>query len=126
MVFVPFYVSTSYTTTALYTIVKTGVAASTVTMGIYAATPGNSGTFSNFPTGSALAVGSVATTANNSIVNVSIVTTLSANTLYWAAIQASTSTTLALCIGLLNFGIFSYTTANGGSTSFVTKYYDLY
>lgn len=114
---VPFYLSTAWTVTALYLIVKTGLAASTATMGIYASTPASGGTHANKPVGSALVAGSVATTASNSIVNISFSQALSANTLYFAALQLSSSTTLAIAVGGINFGSAVVTGVNGGITA---------
>lgn len=96
---VPFYVGIPWTATKIQTIVKTGVAASTITMAIYASV-----SISGEPTGAPLTQGSVATTTSNTLVTATISTSLSAYTLYWAAIQASTATTLALSLGLINVG----------------------
>lgn len=110
---IPFYVTESWAATRMDTIVKTGVAASTVTMGIYASALG-------LPTGAALTAASIATTASNTLVSATISVTLSPYVLYFAAIQASTSTTLALMAGLLNVGapnILTYASSTGTWTN---------
>lgn len=109
---VPFFVGESWAATFMDIIVKTGLAASTVTMGIYASSNG-------LPTGAALTVGSVATTANNTLVSVGISTTLSPYTIYWAALQASSAATLALTFSQLNVSapnILVYASSTGAWT----------
>lgn len=107
---VPFYLTTTWSATSIQTIVKTGFAGSTITMGIYASANGR-------PSGAALTAASVASTANNTLVSATISASLSANTLYWAALQASTSNTnLAITIGKYNFSapnLFLYSTSTG-------------
>ena len=122
IVFVPFFLSTAWTTTNLNIVIKTGLAASTATLGIYGSTLSSAGvTYANFPIGAPLGVGSVSTATSNSFATASVAAALSANTLYWAAIQLSSAVTVAIAVGNLNFGLYSYTTANIGSTSFVTN-----
>lgn len=111
---VPFYLSTNWTTASLSIVVKTGLAASTATLGFYAATPADGGAYANWPTGAPLAVGSIATATSNAIATASVATTLSANTLYFAAIQLSSSTTLTIAVGKYNFAS-TVVTANSGS-----------
>lgn len=127
VLFVPFYVSRSYTVTGGKFLTTVGVAASTVTMGIYAATVG--GTFNNFPTGAALTAGSVATTASATYSAVTLSTTLTPNVLYWAAMQASTATTLSLGVVQLNISnpnIITQIAATGTWTANVLSYANSY
>lgn len=90
---IPFVVNAAYTTTSVGAYVITGVAASTITVGFY----NNNGSLSApAPTGAALGAVSMATTANNTFVSGALAVALQPKTIYWAAIQASTATTLSL------------------------------
>lgn len=106
--FVPFFVGVPWTATKIQCIVKTGVAASTLTMGVYNSVNGS-------PSGAAITAASVASTANNTLVSATISASLTANTLYWAAIQGS-STSLAITMGLQNASapnLFVYASSTG-------------
>lgn len=96
----PFYVPVTFSVTKLYVPIVTGLAASTVTMGIYAATA--SGAFVNCPVGVPLTAGSVATTSSSTLVFATVSATLNANTLYYAAIQASSAVTQSIGVVILN------------------------
>lgn len=122
--FTPFFVNFSYTITALSSYVVTAVAASTITLGIYA----NQGAGNNdLPSGAALAVGQVASTSQG-MKTITISQALNPNTLYWAAIQVSTNTTLAMQVALqgLNCGGVNFISAGvgllPGSLSYTNTY----
>ena len=108
--FIPFYVSAGITTTLFEVMVTTALAASTCTVGIYASVSGQ-------PSGAALGAVSIATTATGNQSG-SLAIALTANTLYWAAVQCSSGVTQALLVSQLNnypgspgggFGATSYT-----------------
>lgn len=128
VIFIPFYLSQSWAVGAMRFMVVTGAGSSTVTCGIYASS--TSGTFNNYPTGSALTVGSVATTSSNSYPNCTLsAATLSANTLYWGAFQASTATTLSLSVTQLNIdhsNIISQVAASSSWTTNILTYTNTY
>lgn len=124
VVLIPFVVPVAWSPTKMYIPVKVGLAASSVTMGMYASSNG-------LPTGAALTAASVATTAANTLVNVTISASLSANTLYYAAIQLSSSVTLAVQVAqvaigpagansavsvTINAGYYSYTNSYSAGT----------
>lgn len=109
VVFMPFYVPFNLTTSAITTFVTVGAAASTVTMGIYNSS--TSGIF--FPNGAPLGAASVASTANTTLVSVSVSVPLTANLLYWAAIQVSTNTALSLNVNSLNLYSGAFFSSNG-------------
>lgn len=90
VILMPFCLDTNWTGSFLATYVVTGLAASTVTMGIYGITYA----YPDLPSGAPLVVGDVATTVQG-IVDFAISLKLNQNTLYWAAIQASSSVTQA-------------------------------
>jgi hypothetical protein len=128
VIFVPFYISQSWSLTQLRFLVITGAAASTCTGGIYAASI--SGTFNNFPTGAPLTTGSATTavSATNVIITLSTITLLP-NTLYWAAFQSSTGTTLSIAIGQLNIdhaNIISQVAASSLWTANILTYTHVY
>lgn len=89
----PFCVNAAMTVGTVGCYVITGVAASTMTVGIYAS---NGSLSAPQPTGNALGAVSIATTANNTYANGAVSIALSPKTIYWAAIQTSTATTLSL------------------------------
>ena len=99
VIFVPFYLSRAWSTIGINICVTASAALSTCTAGFYASS--TSGTFNNFPTGAPLAVAS-ANTTTAAIQSVIVSASLLANTLYWAALQLSTATTLSIQIGQLN------------------------
>lgn len=115
VVFVPFFSFLAYSPTQIRCNVKTSVAASTVTMGLYASDA------NGLPTGSTIAVGQVATTGTGSKAVSGLTMAMSANKLYWFAIQGSTSTTLALSTATLavNQGI---NMNNGPGTTFNNRW----
>lgn len=91
VIFVPYFAFQAVSFQQIRLFVVTGVAASSVTAGYYASDA------NGLPTGAALAVGTATTTSSASQVVIgSLTINLSANTLYWFAVQASTSTTLAI------------------------------
>lgn len=110
IIFCPFYVGTPWSATQMQTIVKTGFAGSTVTMGIYGSVNGQ-------PSGAVLTAGSATSTSNNTLITATVSASLSANTLYWAALQASaTNSNLALTLGKLNVSapnMFTYSSSTG-------------
>lgn len=90
---IPFCVNTAITTAFMGTFVITGVAGSGATVGIYD-TVGRPA-IAPFPA-NPIAVTTLVTTNTNVVQNASLIANLKPKTLYWAAIQTSTVTTLSL------------------------------
>lgn len=110
----PFFLNTALTTSNIGTLVKVVLAASTATLGIYASNA------SMQPNGAALGAVSVDTSSLSNTQS-ALAVSLSANTLYWAALQLSSNATLAVATPILNvfpgapggsFGLTSYNPAN--------------
>lgn len=120
----PFFVTTNLITTTINTYCVVGLAASTITMGIYKSL---TVVDNSFPTGVAIAAGSAASTVQGAI-SVSMAVTLNQNTLYWAAIQLSSAITLSSQVGLqnLNAGNYSYVLAGTGLSPAVVSYTNTY
>lgn len=95
--FVPFYVQANYTTNTIGCYVVAGLAASTITLGIYQAVNNSSG----FPNGAALGAVSMASTAQGAVSG-ALSIALQKNKLYYAAIQVSSNTTLSVQMALKN------------------------
>lgn len=105
----PFYVPNNCQTAFFFIDVVTQVAASEVTVGLYA----DNG-FGQRPAAAA-ALGAVAiTTTSNGKLNGTLSINLQANNIYWVAIQANTSTTLALGNVLIN--MFNSSSGSGTGT----------
>jgi hypothetical protein len=124
--FVPFYFSTDFTMSNLRTFVVVGQAATTLTMGIYASTLQG---FTYFPNGAPLVVGSVASIASLTGVNIAASLSLSKNVIYFAAIQLSSNVTLATQVNNLNLSAGHYASVDGAkgglipNGTFVTSAY---
>lgn len=126
VIFVPFYISQSWTTTSINICVTASAAASTCTAGFYASS--TSGTFNNMPTGAPLAAAS-ANTTTATVQSIIVSASLVKNTLYWAALQLSTATTLSIQIGQLNIdhaNIISQVAASALWTANILTYANVY
>jgi hypothetical protein len=108
--FVPFYLQSNLTTTSIGTYIVTGLAASTVTLGIYAAQSNSTG----LPNGAALGAVSMASTAQGAVSG-ALAVALVKNKLYYAAIQVSSNVTLAVQVALKNLHPGSYNTVTAGT-----------
>ena len=113
LVLFPFTVNSAFVIANMRCFVNTGVAASTITMGLYAAV--TSGANQNYPLGAPLIAGQAASTSSATIISVPTVITLTPGNLYWAAIQASTATTLSIGMASLNLGNPNYVYAAGST-----------
>lgn len=105
----PFYLSADLTVSAIRTFVTVGVAASTITMGIYNAQ--TSGLF--LPTGAVISAASIASTASTTVVTATLNAPLIGNRQYWAAIQVSTNTVLSVNVNSLNMHPGNFFSNNG-------------
>lgn len=122
VVFIPFYVSIPWSLSSMTAIVSVGLAASTITMGVYASTPASGGTFANLPVGSPLAAGSAASATSNALCTPTVSTSLSANTLYYAAIQISSAVTISIQVSKMCFGCNTINSASSGATMATSLY----
>lgn len=104
VVFIPFLSSIPFTVSTATIFVVTGLAASSVTIGIYSA--GVGGSQNNYPaTNTALRTGTASTASSGVTVPINFTSlTITANLLYYLAIQLSSAVTLSLTNIQLNAG----------------------